>query len=89
MMLKQMVTRMEDSRAGRIMPFDPYTPRNKDNYYIAEAIKGYQDRESLVRDHLFNSIYFLELLDKYNNTSDFAEDKPINLPQHPKYKGNC
>lgn len=44
------------------------------------------DRDSAVRDHLFNSLYFLELLVDYDNTSKYAEDKPINLPQHPKFK---
>jgi hypothetical protein len=51
------------------------------------VVKGYLDKESLVRDHIFNSLYFLELLAKYNNTTDFAADKPINLPQKACYKG--
>lgn len=87
MMLKQLVTRLDDSRAGKVMRSDPYTDRSKEKYYVAEAVKGYLDKESAVRDHLFNSIYFLELLVSYNNTLDYAQDKPINLPQHPKYKG--
>ena len=71
------------------MTSDPYTTtRNKYSYYVAEAVRGYLDRESQVRDHLFNSIYFLELLEHYNNTKFYSEDKPINFPQNPKFKGS-
>lgn len=86
MMLRQLVTRLDDSRGVKRMQSDPYCQKKKEKYYVAEAIKNYMDRDSAVRDHLFNSLYFLELLVDYDNTSKYAEDKPINLPQHPKFQ---
>lgn len=29
----------------------------------------------------------MELLEKYNNTQEYGEDKPIYMPQHPRFKG--
>lgn len=61
---------------------DPYAVRGRSsNYYVTEVLKGYKTKESLVREHLFNSLYFLELLAKYNNTPDFTQDKPVYLAQ--------
>ncbi len=82
-----MVTRVEESKKSRIPASNSFIERQNSKYYISEVIKGYLNKESLVRDHLFNSLYFLELLVKYNNTSDYAADKPIVLPQKPFYKG--
>jgi hypothetical protein len=83
MMIKQMVTRLEDPKVASQANTNPYT---EGVYYVAEAIRDYLKKDSLIRDHIFNSIFFLELLTQYNNTSDYAEDKPIYLPQDPKYK---
>ena len=70
-MIKQMVTHLGDSRKN-FLASDPYTSKNKQQYYVAEAVKDYKYRESAIRDHLFNSIYFLELLTHYNNTPNYA-----------------
>lgn len=86
-MLKQLVTRLEDSKGAKKISSESYCKKKKEKYYVAEAVNNYLDRDSAARDHLFNSLYFLELLVDYDNTSKYAEDKPIHLPQHPKFKG--
>ena len=83
MMIKQMVTHMDDPKVASNVSSNPY---REGVYYVAEAIKDYLKKDSLIRDHIFNSIFFLELLAQYNNTPDYAEDKPIYLPQSPQFK---
>ena len=83
MMLKQMVTRLDDPKVASKTNTNPYT---EGVYYVAEAVRDYLKKDSLIRDHIFNSIFFLELLAQYNNTAAYAEDKPIYLPQNPKFK---
>jgi hypothetical protein len=49
--------------------------------------KHYLNMDSLVRDHIFNSIYFLQLLAKYNSPHNQPSVYPLTLLQKHKYKG--
>lgn len=66
MLIKQMVTHFEEPKRT-IKPIeDPYSPHSSKRYYVAEVLKHYKNTESLVFEHIFNSIFFLQLLAKYN-----------------------
>jgi hypothetical protein len=60
---------------------DPYSPRSSHKYYVAEVTKHFQNVDSLARDHIFNSMYFLQLLEKYNFPQNQPPIQPLNLQQ--------
>jgi hypothetical protein len=73
---------------GIVTPLeDPYSPRSASKYYVAEAIKHYHEMESLVREHLFCSLYFLQLLQNYAIYSEQPPVTPLQLPQSHQYAG--
>jgi hypothetical protein len=88
MMIKQLVTRLEEPQHGISPIEDPYSPRSASKYYVAEVLKQYLNPDSLVREHLFSSLYFLQMLSVYALPDNQPPSHALPLPQRDKYRSN-
>jgi hypothetical protein len=88
MLIKQLVTHVEEPRKIVLPKEDPYSPRCSSEYYVVEVVKHYRNMDSLARDHIFNSLYFLQLLASYSKPQSLPEVYPLSLKQPPQYKGS-
>lgn len=89
MLIKQMVTHIEEPKRISFPKEDPYSPRSSNQYYIAEVAKHFRNMDSLARDHIFNSLYFLQLLAAYSSPQNLPEVYPLSLKQKPQYRGSA
>lgn len=87
MLIKQMVTHIEEPRRIKLPKENPYLPRSTSQYYVAEVVKHFRNMDSLARDHIFNSLYFLQLLAGYSLPQNLPEIYPLSLKQKPQYRG--
>ena len=59
---------------------------NENNtYYISEVIKAYKDPNSTVREHIQNSLYFLQSLEG-TKIPESISYKKLKLPRFPGYE---
>jgi hypothetical protein len=56
-------------------------------FYITEVLRTYMEPDSLARDSILNSIFFLQLLGQYNSPKLQPNISPLTLSQKPYYKG--
>ena len=86
MLIKEMVTHLQESRRTTALE-DPYESSPTHTYYTTEIVKHHHNHDSMARDHILNSLYFLQLLYKYNNPLNQPEILPLNLIQKQEYQG--
>jgi hypothetical protein len=86
MLIKQLVTHFEEPCKIVLPKHNPYSPRNS-QYYVGEVVRHYRNMDSLARDHLFNSLYFLQLLVAYASPQNLPEVYLLSLKLLPQYKG--
>lgn len=56
------------------------------DFYVTEVIRTYMEPDSLARDSILNSIFFLQLLGHYNVPKLQPKITPLTLSQKPYYK---
>jgi hypothetical protein len=80
MLIKQMVTHTEEPKRIMVPRENPYSPTCS-QYYVSEVVKHFKNMDSLARDHIFNSLYFLQLLAAYSKPQYLPEIYPLSLKQ--------
>jgi CTD small phosphatase-like protein 2 len=65
------VTQSNEGKYQQTSASNPYEVASK--YYVDELTKNYMGRDSLIREHLFSSMYYLQMLKQYDKTLLYHE----------------